>query len=56
MVEPAHPFSSPQLGIGARIFLDLFQNLTSVILSFSDRQRARRQRGTYVTSSILGIC
>jgi hypothetical protein len=27
-VEPAHPSSSPRLGTGARIFLDLFQDLT----------------------------
>jgi len=30
VVKPAHLGSSPQLGTGARIFLDLFQDLTAL--------------------------
>ena len=33
VVEPAHPGSSPRLGMGARIYLELFQNLTGDVLS-----------------------
>ena len=36
MMEPVHPGSSPRLGTGARIFLDLLQSLTSTILSVVD--------------------
>jgi hypothetical protein len=30
VVEPAHPSSSPRFGMGARIFLDLFLDLTAL--------------------------
>ena len=30
VVEPAHLGLSPRLGMGARIFLDLFQDLTAL--------------------------
>ena len=30
VVEPAHPDSSPRFGTGARIFLDLFKDLTAL--------------------------
>ena len=33
VVEPAHPGSSPRLGMGVRIYLDLFQDLTGDVLS-----------------------
>ena len=33
MVEPAHSSSSPKLGMGARIYLKLFQDLTGDVLS-----------------------
>jgi hypothetical protein len=33
MVEPAHPSSSPRLGMGVCIYLDLFQDLLGAILS-----------------------
>jgi hypothetical protein len=32
MVEPVHPGSSPRLGTGARIFLNLFQDLTALYM------------------------
>ena len=43
MVESTHQGSSPQLGTNARIFLNLFQDLTGY--SFSGRQCTRRYRG-----------
>jgi len=33
-VEPAHPGSSLRLGMGARIFLDLFQDLTALFFQW----------------------
>ena len=33
MVEPAHPGSNSRLDMGARIYLDLFQDLTGDVLS-----------------------
>jgi hypothetical protein len=30
MMEPVHPGSSPRLGMGAHIFLDLFQDLSAL--------------------------
>jgi hypothetical protein len=33
VVEPAHPGSSPRLGMGVCIYLDLFQDLTGAMLS-----------------------
>jgi hypothetical protein len=33
VVESTHPGSCPRLGTGARIFLDLFQDLTVFVLS-----------------------
>jgi hypothetical protein len=34
VVEPAHPGSSPRLDMGARIFLDLFQDLTTLCIQW----------------------
>jgi hypothetical protein len=34
VVEPAHPGSSPRLGTGVRIFLNLFQNLTALCIQW----------------------
>ena len=55
MVEPTHQGSSPRLGTSARIFLDLFQDLTSAILlvvgdMFVDSE------APVLTSSISRIC
>ena len=33
VVEPAHPGSSPRLGMGVCIYLDLFQDLSGAMLS-----------------------
>jgi len=30
VVEPAHPGSNPRVDMGARIFLDLFKDLTAL--------------------------
>lgn len=55
VVEPDHQGSSPQLDIGARIFLDLFQNLNGVILSVVGGMLVDSDT-LVVTSSISKIC
>ena len=54
MVEPTHQGSSPRLGTGARIFLDLFQDLTGTILSVIGDVPVDSE-APVVTSSILRI-
>jgi hypothetical protein len=54
VVEPAHPVSSPQLGTGARIFLDLFQDLRRC--AFCGRRRSRWQRGACGDFINLEMC
>ena len=34
VVEPTHPGSSPRLGTGARIFLDLFQDFPALCVKW----------------------
>ena len=34
VVEPTHPGSSPQLGTGARTFLNLFQNFPALCVKW----------------------
>ena len=55
MVEHTHQGSSPRLGTGARIFLDLFQDLTGTILSVIGDVPVDSE-APVVTSSISRIC
>ncbi|KAF8760449.1 hypothetical protein HU200_010160 [Digitaria exilis] len=55
VMEPAHQGSSPRLGTGARIFLDLFQDLTGAILSVVGNVPVGSE-APVVTSSIWRIC
>jgi len=55
VVQPAHQSSSPRLGAGARIFLDLFHDLTGTILSVVGNVPADSE-APVVTLSILRIC
>jgi hypothetical protein len=54
VVEPTHHGLSPRLGTGARIFLNLFQDLTSVILLVVDDVSVNSET-IVVTSSIPRI-
>jgi hypothetical protein len=55
VVEPVHQGSSPQLGIDARSFLDLFQDLNDAILSVVGGMLVDSD-ALMVTSSISKIC
>ena len=55
VVEPAQQGSSPRLGTDARIFLDLFQDLTGAIVTVVGNVAVDIE-APVVTSSILRIC